>query len=44
MTAVAAPASNLQDMIPRLHAFWSAQSCVIEQPYDLEAGARAWLI
>jgi len=39
MTAVAAPASNLQDMTLRLHAFWSAQGCVIEQPYDLEVGA-----
>ncbi|MEM6491174.1 MAG: glycine--tRNA ligase subunit alpha [Pseudomonadota bacterium] len=26
-------------MILRLHAYWSAQGCVIEQPYDLEVGA-----
>ncbi len=29
----------LQDLILKLHAFWSQQSCVIHQPYDIEVGA-----
>ena len=28
-----------QDMILRLHAFWSAQGCLILQPYDMRMGA-----
>ncbi|MCX7685514.1 MAG: glycine--tRNA ligase subunit alpha [Acetobacteraceae bacterium] len=28
-----------QEMILRLHAFWSRQGCVILQPYDMEMGA-----
>ena len=28
-----------QDMIARLQAYWSAQGCVILQPYDMEVGA-----
>ena len=38
MTAAPAPLS-FQDMILRLHAFWSAQGCVILQPYDMRVGA-----
>ena len=30
---------SFQDLILRLHAFWSAQGCVILQPYDMEMGA-----
>ncbi|MBV9782586.1 MAG: glycine--tRNA ligase subunit alpha [Acidisphaera sp.] len=30
---------SFQDLILRLHAFWSAQGCVILQPYDVEMGA-----
>jgi glycyl-tRNA synthetase alpha chain len=30
---------SLQDLILRLHAFWSRQGCVILQPYDVEMGA-----
>ncbi|MBI4843849.1 MAG: glycine--tRNA ligase subunit alpha [Nitrospirae bacterium] len=30
---------NLQDLILKLHSFWSAQGCVIQQPYDIEVGA-----
>jgi len=29
----------LQDLILKLHAFWSGQGCVIHQPYDIEVGA-----
>ncbi len=36
--AVSKPVS-FQDLILRLHNFWSAQGCVILQPYDLEMGA-----
>jgi len=31
-----------QDMILTLHRFWSAQGCVILQPYDMEMGAGTW--
>ena len=34
----AAPLS-FQDMILRLHSFWSAQGCLILQPYDMRMGA-----
>jgi len=30
---------SFQDLILELHAYWSAQGCVILQPYDLEVGA-----
>jgi glycyl-tRNA synthetase alpha chain len=30
---------SFQDIILRLHAFWSAQGCLILQPYDMEVGA-----
>jgi glycyl-tRNA synthetase alpha chain len=30
---------SFQDIILRLHAYWSAQGCVILQPYDMEVGA-----
>ncbi len=33
------PPPSFQDIILRLHAFWSAQACVILQPYDIEMGA-----
>ncbi len=29
----------LQELILKLHAFWSFQGCVIHQPYDIEVGA-----
>jgi glycyl-tRNA synthetase alpha chain len=29
----------LQDLILKLHSFWSEQGCVIHQPYDIEVGA-----
>ena len=38
MTEIAPPLS-FQDMILRLHAFWSAQGCLILQPYDMRMGA-----
>ena len=30
---------SFQEMILRLHAFWSAQGCLILQPYDMRMGA-----
>ena len=30
---------SFQDLILRLHGFWSTQSCLILQPYDIEMGA-----
>ncbi len=30
---------SFQDMILTIHAFWSAQGCVILQPYDMRVGA-----
>ena len=30
---------SFQDMILRLHAFWSERGCLILQPYDMEVGA-----
>lgn len=38
MAAADAPLS-FQDMILRLHSFWSAQGCLILQPYDMRMGA-----
>ena len=32
-------APSFQDLILRLHNFWSEQGCVILQPYDMEVGA-----
>lgn len=32
-------ALSFQDMILRLHAFWSKQGCAILQPYDMRMGA-----
>ncbi len=32
-------APSFQEMILRLHAYWSAQGCLILQPYDMEMGA-----
>jgi glycyl-tRNA synthetase alpha chain len=29
----------LQDLILRLHEFWSQKGCIIQQPYDIEVGA-----
>jgi len=40
MRTDAAPARmSFQDIILALHRYWSAQGCVILQPYDLEMGA-----
>ena len=33
------PANSFQDMILALHDFWSAQGCLILQPYDMRMGA-----
>jgi glycyl-tRNA synthetase alpha chain len=30
---------SFQDLILRLHAYWSARDCLILQPYDIEVGA-----
>ncbi|MDE2403432.1 MAG: glycine--tRNA ligase subunit alpha [Sphingomonadales bacterium] len=38
MSETARPLS-FQDMILTLHAFWSAQGCLILQPYDMRMGA-----
>ena len=38
MPDVAAPLC-FQEMILRLHSFWSAQGCLILQPYDMRMGA-----
>jgi glycyl-tRNA synthetase alpha chain len=38
MSAAAQPLS-FQDMILRLHAFWSQHGCLILQPYDMRVGA-----
>src|SRR6476469_7199324 len=41
MTSVPArdPKRSFQDMILTLHDYWSAQGCLILQPYDMEMGA-----
>jgi len=39
MSAAANKPKSFQDMILALHAFWSAQGCVILQPYDMRMGA-----
>ena len=33
------PARSFQDMILTLHDFWSANGCLILQPYDMRMGA-----
>ena len=33
------PAKSFQDMILTLHDFWSANGCLILQPYDMRMGA-----
>ena len=33
------PEQSFQNLILRLHDFWSRQGCVILQPYDMEVGA-----
>jgi glycyl-tRNA synthetase alpha chain len=33
------PKGSFQDLILTLHQYWSAQGCVILQPYDMEVGA-----
>jgi len=39
MLASAKTENSFQNLILRLHHFWSAKGCVILQPYDLEVGA-----
>jgi glycyl-tRNA synthetase alpha chain len=38
-TVAANKPKSFQEMILTLHAFWSAQGCVILQPYDMRMGA-----
>jgi len=41
-TPQAAPGTrppSFQEIILRLHAYWSAQGCLVLQPYDMEVGA-----
>src|SRR5690606_7231322 len=35
-------ALSFQDLILKLHQFWSEQGCVILQPYDMEVGAATF--
>ena len=39
MTETSAAKLSFQDLILRLHLYWSRQGCVILQPYDVEVGA-----
>ena len=39
MTATQEAPLSFQDMILRLHAYWSARGCLILQPYDMRMGA-----
>jgi len=39
MNISANPEHSFQNLILRLHEFWSAKGCVILQPYDMEVGA-----
>jgi len=39
MNMSANPEHSFQNLILRLHEFWSAKGCVILQPYDMEVGA-----
>jgi glycyl-tRNA synthetase alpha chain len=36
------PSASFQDLILALQQFWSAQGCVILQPYDMEVGAATF--
>jgi glycyl-tRNA synthetase alpha chain len=38
-TATTAQPLSVQDMILRLHAYWSERGCLILQPYDMRMGA-----
>ena len=33
---------SFQDIILKLHSYWSSRGCVILQPYDMEMGAGTW--
>ena len=39
MTQSQNPENSFQNLILRLHDFWSRHGCVILQPYDMEVGA-----
>ncbi len=39
MPKAAAPPRTFQDLIFALQRYWSAQGCVVMQPYDMEVGA-----
>ena len=39
MAPVNAQNNSFQDLILKLHAYWSARGCLILQPYDMEVGA-----
>ncbi|MEC9152428.1 MAG: glycine--tRNA ligase subunit alpha [Pseudomonadota bacterium] len=39
MALVNAQNNSFQDLILKLHAYWSAHGCLILQPYDMEVGA-----
>ncbi|MTI10427.1 glycine--tRNA ligase subunit alpha [Curvivirga aplysinae] len=39
MSSPAATDNSFQSIILKLHNYWSAQGCVILQPYDMEVGA-----
>ena len=39
MAPVNAQSNSFQDLILKLHAYWSARGCLILQPYDMEVGA-----
>ncbi len=39
MTETSAAKLSFQDLILRLHLYWSRQGCLILQPYDVEVGA-----
>jgi len=39
MLKAASMSLTFQDLISKLHQFWTKQGCVIQQPYDLEKGA-----
>ncbi|WP_333837624.1 glycine--tRNA ligase subunit alpha [Novosphingobium sp.] len=39
MAAIASQPLSLQDMILRLHAYWSEKGCLVLQPYDMRVGA-----
>ena len=34
-----AQALNFQEAILKLHEFWAAQGCVIQEPYNVQVGA-----